>query len=460
MNLLQAIRGESRSLTIDDYAQMVSEWGLHGGFAPLQQTLGGQTAEGIPNDFVGYVRHAYKANGVVFACELTRLMLFSQIRFAFRRRNLENGRPGDLFHTAALDLLDVPWPGGTTGDLAARMIQDADFAGNAYLTEMGGRVHRLRPDHVWIVLGSDLDPDDPDLAMDSHVVGYIHEPPGGKVRPRVLLPERVAHFAPNPDPEAGYRGMSWLTPVLREIRADGSAEQHKLNFFRNGATPNMVLKYDPAVTPEKIERFKRIVQDENEGFRNAYRTMHVGGGADATVVGANFQQMDFRATQALGEDRIAAAAGVHPTIIGLADGLAGSSLNEGNFSAARRLTGDRTLRYLWGNAASSLSPLVPVPARAELWYDARDVPFLQEDQKDHAEIQGKQAQTIRQLTDAGYTPESVVAAVTNGDMTLLRHSGLYSVQLHPAGTTPTGPAGNGSGDPERAREAAEASARG
>lgn len=441
MNLLTAIRSQrDDSFTLDDYAKMVSEWSLGIGYPPFQQTMAGQTSEQIPNDFAGYVRHAYKANGVVFACQLSRLMLFSQTRFAYRRRNRTNGRPGDLFHTSGLSLLDEPWPGGTTGDLAARMIQDADFAGNNYLTVIGGQIHRLRPDHTYIVLGSQQEPDHPDVAMDARIIGYMYDPPRGKLR--ALLPEQVAHFAPIPDPEAHFRGMSWLTPVLREVRSDGAATSHKLKFFSSGATPNMIVKFDPTVSKEKAQAFKEFLEVEHSGAWNAYKTMYLGGGADATVVGADFKQMDFRATQGAGETRIAAASGIHPVIVGLSEGMQGSSLNQGNFSAARRLTADRTLRYLMGNAATSLSRLVSVPRDAELWYDVRDVPFFQEDEKDHAEIQANQAQTIRTLTDAGYTPESVIDAVTNGDMTLLDHSGLYSVQLQAAGA-PTGPETNG-----------------
>jgi len=81
--------------------------------------------------------------------------------------------------------------------------------------------------------------------------------------------------------------------------------------------------------------------------------------------------------------------------------------------------------------------IVPVPRNSELWYDDRDIPFLQEDLKDAAEIQNKRAQTIRTLTDAGFTAETVISAVDNDDMSLLAHSGLFSVQLQPPGTIPT-----------------------
>jgi phage portal protein BeeE len=422
----------SSGFTIDDYVGMMNDWQLEaGGAGSYTQTLQGQTAEPIPHHFIGYVRQAYKANSVAFACHLTRLMLFAQIRFAYRTRNRQSGRPGDLFYTSELGVLERPWPGGTTGDMAGRMIQDADFAGNAYLTVIDGRVHRMRPDFVSIVLGSESEPDDPDVAIDSTVLGYFYAPPG-RTRPRMLLPEQVAHFAPLPDPEANYRGMSWLTPVLRELKADQAATTHKLKFFENAATPNIIIKHETGDLA-KVRQFASWFREQQEGAANAYRTLHLTAGSDPEVVGKDFRELDFKATQGAGETRIAAAAGVHPTIVGLSEGMQGSSLNAGNFSAARRLTADRTLRFLWSNAASSLSTLVPQIANAELAYDPRDVPFLQEDEKDAAQIHREQAATIASYITAGFTPDSAVLAVVNGDPTLLEHTGLVSVQLLPPG---------------------------
>jgi hypothetical protein len=76
-----------------------------------------------------------------------------------------------------------------------------------------------------------------------------------------------------------------------------------------------------------------------------------------------------------------------------------------------------------------------------LWYDDRDVSFLQEDVLDAAEIRGKDAQTMRTLVDGGFNPDSVIEAVTTGDMGLLTHSGTLSVQLQPPGegTEPAAP---------------------
>lgn len=74
-----------------------------------------------------------------------------------------------------------------------------------------------------------------------------------------------------------------------------------------------------------------------------------------------------------------------------------------------------------------------------LTYDDREVAFLRDDTTDVAAIQEKQAITARQLTDAGYTPTSVVEYLQTGNLSALEHSGLYSVQLQAPGSVPPAP---------------------
>ncbi|MEU8379770.1 phage portal protein [Streptosporangium sp. NPDC048865] len=409
---------------------------------PLYGSISRADREQIEHDFEGYVAGIYKRNGPVFSLMMVRQLVFSEARFKFR--SLSDGRPGKLFGKPALERLERPWTNGTTGDLLSRMLQDADLAGNAFHAFHDGRIRRLRPDRVTIVLGSrsqpDLDMPAGFLPLDVEVAGYIYSPTRlGTDDDLLLLPSQVSHFAPIPDPEAHYRGMSWLTPVIREISADSAATLHKKKFFDNAATPNLAVALKETVTPQQFREFMAEMNAAHQGVDNAYKTMYVGGGADVTVVGADLKQLDFRGTQSAGESRLAAAAGVPPVIVGFSEGLGGSSLNEGNFKAARRRFVDATMRPLWRNAAGSLASLVDVPSDAELWFDTRDIAFLRDDSRDIAQIQFTQAQTIRQYVDAGFKPDSVVAAVEAEDMTLLRHSGLYSVQLQKPGasTAPT-----------------------
>lgn len=419
---------------------------------PLWGSSGRADRESISNDFEAYIDQAYKASGVVFACMLARESLFSEARFIWDQRR--NGKSGRALDGPSLDLLDYPWPGGTTGELLSRMIQDADLAGNFYATTAddngkyggasaggpGRRIVRMRPDWVTIILGSKSG--NPN-ALDAKVIGYEYNPPpsgvGGSLEPVLLLPSEVVHFSPRQDPSARFRGMSWLTPVVREIQADKAATKHKLKFFEQGAQIQTVVSLSKDVTPEQYSEFVERFKAQTEGVDQAYKTLFLGGGADVTLNGADMKQLDFKATQGAGETRIAAAAGMHPVLVGLSEGLTGSSLNSGNFAAAVRLTADKTIRPLWRGAAASLSPILERPAdsNTQLAYDDRDVAFLRDDSTDVAEIQVKQATTARQLTDAGFVPESIVDYLDTGDLTVLEHSGLFSVQLQPPGTTQT-----------------------
>jgi phage portal protein BeeE len=430
---------EARFSTVDDYIAALNEFTYQGlsytGTQVTQTLTGGQSVERPAPNFAGHAS-TYGSNAVVFACMAVRQAVFSAVRFSYQY--LRNGRGSDLWGDTSLNILDRPWPGGTTQDLLARMIQDVDLAGNSYWVRDGDELARLRPDWVQIVLSP--------RRLNGGTVGYrrlgylYYE--GGiseSADPVPFLADDVAHFVDQIDPLATYRGMSWLTPVAREVQADGLMTRHKRRFFDNGATPNMIIKHPPERTMAQVKEFAAMLDANHQGVDNAYKRLHLGGGADATVVGANMEQIDFRRVQGAGETRIASAANVPSIIVGLSEGMDASTYS--NYAQARRRFADGTMHPLWSKVSGTLEVLRPAPAprfsgglTSRLFYDARDVPFLREDEKDAAEIQGRRAATIRQLIDAGYTPESVVAAVDADDMRILSHSGLYSVQLQPAGS--------------------------
>lgn len=395
--------------------------------------------ETIDGDFESIVQRALKENGIVWACIAARQMVFAEARFAWRK--FEEGRPGDLFADEELGILERPWPNGTTGELLGHMEQDVSLTGNCFIALVedkdGRRLRRLRPDWVTIINGS---PTSDPFDIHARPVGYIYKTP--RMRdPLTLTRKQVAHYSPIPDPVAQWRGMSWLATVLPEVRADKAATKHKAKFFENGASLSTVLSYDASIMPEEFEAYVAKFKEQHEGEANAYKTLHVGGGVDPKVIGADLKQLDFKATQGGGETRVAAAAGVHPVILGLSEGLGGSALNAGNYAQVRRRFADMTIRPLWRSAAASLEHLVKSPdEEAQLWYDARDIPFLRDDAKQEAEFQDKQAQTIARLVREGFTAESVVKAVKTGDFTKLEHTGLYSVQLMPPDKMFTDPA--------------------
>lgn len=398
-------------------------------------TYAGQKVEPVTDSFLGYTTGAYKRNGIIFAVSMARARPFSEIKFMFRRKR-QSGGGSDLFPTRDLDVLDIPWPGGTTQDLLMRAEQDVTCGGTAFWARedgpYGDRLRRLRPDWCEFILTAP-----PDKAVAADVVGIKYTPGGpwsGGTSELYLVGGKFAEaafWAPIPDPDALYRGMSWLTPVIEEMQADKAASTHKLKFFENAATPNLSVSLKETVSPESFAKFIRQMNESSVGVENAYKTLYTGGGADVRVIGADFQQLDFRATQGAGETRIAAAGGVPPIVVGLSEGLASATYS--NYGQARRAYADSFLRSQWRSLCGALAPIIDVPDDAVLWYDASDVAFLREDNKDLAQIQSTQAGTIASLIASGFTPETAVQAVLREDFSVLKHSGMMSVQLQPPG---------------------------
>jgi phage portal protein BeeE len=403
----------------------------------LMQTLANNRVEEISQTLPGFSA-ALRSCPPAFAAQMVRAMVLSQARFTFR--NLPwTATPRRTFGNRDLGVLERPWPNATTGELLARAEWHAGLAGNAYVTNrQRGRLRVLRPDWVTVIYGSEQEPEDAAHALDGELLGYSYVnggPLANRNRPQVLLPEECAHWSPLPDPERAGIGMSWITPAVREIQGDQLATQHKIKFFENGATANLVVKGIPATTKAQFDDIVDMLESRHAGVANAYRTLYLTAGADATVVGSDLKQIDFKATQGAGETRIAALSRVPAPLLGISEGLAGSSLNAGNFGMARRIFADSWIYPTLQDVSAAFAPLVDVPADAELWFDTADMPLLREDAKDAAEIEGIKAATIRQLVDGGFEAPSVIAAVQGQNMSLLVHSGMLSVQLQAPGTT-------------------------
>lgn len=443
MNLLQRARASRSS----------SRFGMPAEFDMLSQLyrLNNRPMNGelevADGNLDAIAEHVYKANGPVWALVAVRMLLFAEARFQFQR--MRGGRPGELFNTSALRLLEHPFgPGSTLGDMLARAEQDVSLMGNAFITDrtivsrsgdtvQSDKLRRLRPDWVTMVYGSQTEPEMFGDALDGELIAYLYTPrmPGGSFGAgTVLLPHEVAHYAPYPDPQAYHRGMSWITPVIREVGADEAALIHKSSFFRNGAGPRLAMKIDPSIEKDDFEKLAATIEAHHTGPWNAYKTLYLGGGADPVPMTFNMRDLDYHAVTGGGETRLASAAGVPPTIVGFSEGLAGSALNAGNYQQSKRRLGDATLRPLWRNFAGSLETLFPPPGDdCRLWYDDRDIAFLRDDTNDAATIAANNATTAKTLIDAGFDPATVVLAVQSGDMSQLKHTGLVSVQLQPPG---------------------------
>jgi phage portal protein BeeE len=417
VRLVDALMGRERAFNPDNAS----------GASVLMQSFGTPDNERILPTFLNAAQ-ANASSGVVFGVILARLSLFTEAELKFQRFSDKS-----LFGNSDLAKLETPWPNGTTGELLARMEQDASLAGNAYIRDAGSQLERLRPD--WTTIVSELVRDEETDTQIRRVIGYFYEPAAFEQREPEFYPvDEVAHWSPIPDPLATFRGMSWLTPVLREVDADTQMTEYKRAYLNNAATPNLLIKYPAKLDPGKVDRLRTRLEARHSGVANSFRTMILDEGADPMLVGNTFEQMSFAAVQAAGENRIAVAAGVPGIVAGLKEGLSAATYS--NYEQAMRRFADLTMRPNWRSAVGVLAKLVNVPADARLWYDASGIAALRQGEKEQADTMFVIAQAAEAFIRAGYTAESITAALSAADVTLLKHSGLVSVQMQTPGSNP------------------------
>ena len=368
--------------------------------------------KGLANLFAA-AQQAYTANGVVFACILARMMLLSEATFKFRSQIDKR-----LYGTEDLRLLEYPWPNGTSGELIARLEQDASMEGNAYFWKADSDLLVGFPPNEGTFASQ------PDAAPGGgtykEVLGYDWDPsfsapgPDRSKTAQFFTVDEVAHFSPIPDPAAKVRGMSWLTAVLREVNADNGMTTYKQSYMDHG-TPLASVRYAQKLRPDTIDAVTERIMARYGGSSNAWRPFVFDQGADP-VMGTALKDLDFRAVQAGGEERICAAAGVPPVVVGLRNAEPAES-----YQGAMRRFGDLTCRPLWRSMCASLQKFVPnlPPKGVQLWFDTSDIAALQAAETEKAQVTQVSAAATLTFVQAGFTRESVVSAVTSGDLGLL-----------------------------------------
>ncbi len=390
------------------------------------------SAENVEASFTSHVDRIGRTHGIVGAAVAARAFPMSQLRFHWSDTTRGSATYGQLVDGPGLDELNRPAT-MTRPALLTLAEMHVSYAGSAYFTRKGG-FRLLRPDLVDAIL---IGPDDKKAVAEGEatVVGWAHYERGRDQPPPTFGAEEVAAWSPEPDPKNWWRGQSWVTGVARDVALDRQAGTFVEKFLENSATPSMIVKPDARLTPDQIDEFRERYERVSEGTNNAGRTLWLGGGSDVTVVGSKIGELAVRELQGGSETRIAVRSRVPAPLLGIREGMQGSSLNAGNYGQTRRLFADSWFSPSADMLLAVLERLFRASPNRDLAYDTDRVLLLQEDRKDAADILVSKAGAIRQFVDAGFTPESAEKAVRTGNTAVLEHSGLVSVQLLPPGTT-------------------------
>jgi Phage portal protein len=394
--------------------------GQASGASVLTTSYASPDREPVLPQLAGYAQQAHGSNSVVFSAALVRAALFSEARFQFQAKDDKH-----LFGTTALAKLEEPFgPNTTTGHLLARMEQDVFLAGNAYIWDAPGedRLVRLRPD--WVTIVSEV----------VHVggggwyrrpVGYWFEPPKSlfsKDEGFMVPAEECVHWVPvgMEDPQADFRGMSPLTPAMREVSGDDGLTQYKITYLRNNATPNVYIKYAQKLQPGTVDSIRERVNARYGGPDNAGKGIILDQGADITLVGNSLSQMDFSGVSAVGVERILADCSVPGVLVGL-EPLRGAGRG---YQESMQKLANLWGRPQWRSACGALAQVVNVPPGNRLWYDTSDIAALQDGELEKGQAALVRAQALLALVQAGYTHESAIATVDSMDLNQLKAGGI------------------------------------
>ena len=387
--------------------------GMASGAAVLTTSYGSPDREPVMPQMSAWAQSAYGNNAIIFGAILVRMALFCEATFQFQAKDDKH-----LFGDTVLAKLEEPFgPGTTTGDLLARMEQDASLVGNGYIWDAPGedRLVRLRPD--WTTIVSEM----VQVAGGGQyrrLLGYWTEPPKsvmGQGAGQFYPAGEVVHWAPIPDPAAEFRGMSWLTPVYRDVLGDDGLSQYKIRYLENSASPNLLIRYASKLNAATIDSVRERMHARYGGVNNAFKTLVLDQGADVTVIGNSLQQMDFSNVSAVGTERILAAANVPGVLVGL-EPLRGAGRG---YEESMDKFANLYARPAWRSVCGVLAQLVDVPAGNRLWFDTSGIAALQDGETARAQSALVRAQALLALSQAGYDRQSSVKFLDSGDVTQL-----------------------------------------
>lgn len=350
--------------------------------------------------------------------------------------------PGEL-----QELLDRPNDFYSTEALLAATVFSLATSGNAYwlpTTDGNGRIVEL-----WYVPHFAVKPRWPDEG-DEFISRYEYTAGGNTIK---LDPDEVIHFRDGIDPQNMRLGLSPIRGLLREIWTDNEASMFTAALLKNGGVPGLMLSPDTkdgSITPEEAQQAEDRI-DAKLTRTGRGRMIVMGGATKLEQFGYSPQQLDLSPLRNVSEERVCAALGVQPDVVGFGTGLQQTRIGAVATENTRRSWTSGVIplqRIIAGEIGRNLAEDLGAVGAA---FDNSQVESLRENED------GRSRRIVEQWrsglitratakTELGYEPDQ-------GDE--VYHLSIGSV-LMPAGSNPTAMNGNGQDDSEEARTHIEA----
>ena len=244
-------------------------------------------------------------NGWVYANVSVLAEEISKMEFELYKIVMRNGEIElqEVESHPLLDLLDRFNDFTTTSQAMYLTEVYQELAGDTFIVVDGNgsnikNLFLLQPDKVAIVLG---DPSEGNI-----VKQYVYtDTIDGKQVKTVYEPEQILHIK-TPNPINPYRGKSVVEAAALDIDIDNLAQEMLKMFFKNGATPSVVLTSDTRISTDDINRIQLDLKRTYGGVRNAFKSMILGNGLKPVALQQTAKEMQYLEIEMAMRDKIMA----------------------------------------------------------------------------------------------------------------------------------------------------------
>lgn len=279
-----------------------------------------------------------------------------------------------------INLIQRPNPYYGGDSLWQATVQSWLLDGNAYWLK--GRADNGVTQELWFAPFSTVSPKYPDDGSE-FISHYEYSPAGIPIRvPR----EDIVHFRNGIDPHNPRLGLSPLSPVLREVFTDNEASNFTASVLRNqGVVGFIISPRDSDVLPNSDdilatkERFRTQFSGDRRG-----EPLIMGSPVEIKQLGNSLKDMDLSAIRNLSEERVCAALGINPAIVGFGSGLEATKVGA-TMREYKRLAWESQIIPTQKLAAQTLMNQLlhefeADPSQFLVEFDRSNVASLQEDQ--------------------------------------------------------------------------------
>lgn len=215
--------------------------------------------------------NAYKS--FAYACINARAENICKARF-YLYEDLPGRHDKEITSHPFLDLINKPNKRNQTfREIIFKIAVSLDLYGNSYLYIQRGLdkkpigLYHLPSKNVRIKLNDEM----------TEIAGYIYNAGSRQIK---YSKDDIIHFL-IPDPESNFYGKATIEGFNLTLEIDYLQNLYQRNFYRNDASPGMIIEVDREMMDAEFERFKEKFRALYEGAGNSGKTLFLDSGAKA-----------------------------------------------------------------------------------------------------------------------------------------------------------------------------------